>query len=167
MAKEVDRLLAQLDGRKKPVVPHRPAPAKPDPQPTTTATIVWASTPAAPATPAVPTPAPRAELPINEGAALWGRVLLGCSLGLIMVSWPYAHACGWGLLAYSAAVATLLVTGAWIALVAWRQHNGPAHLLALVLFYWGLVLTAEQVLPRVGYGWTDASWTCSATRPPG
>ena len=163
MAKEVDRLLAQLDRKQQSPAP-RKAPVVAEVRPVTTpATIAWATTPAS-ALPVTPAPAPvaRVETATNELAVLWGRVLLGASLGIIMVEWPYAHSCGWGLLGYAVAVATVLITGAWIALVAWRQRSGPAHLLALLIFYWGLVLAAEQVLPRVGYGPTDASWTCSA-----
>jgi hypothetical protein len=165
MAQEVDRLLAQLDRKGAPPPPPRkmtPAPAEMRPE-SPPPTIVWASAPAAP-----PSPSPIAvvEPPEYEHIALWGRVVLGASLGVLMTNWPYAHGCGWALLGYSAAVVTVLITGAWIALAAWKQRNGPAHVLALILFYWGLVLGAEQLLPRVGYGWTEARWTCSAPSAP-
>ena len=42
-----------------------------------------------------------------------------------------------------------------------RRH----HLLSLVLFYWGLVLAAEQVLPRIGYADDPAAWLCGEGRP--
>ena len=165
MAREVDLLLAQLDRKHKPPESPKTPPAVTEVQPaTSTATIVWATTPEQPASPA---PLTKIESPINERVTLWGRVLLGTSLGLMMVKWPYAHNCGWALLGYGTAVATVLITGAWIGLVSWRQRSGPAHLLALLLFYWGLVLAAEQVLPRVGFGGTDATWTCSVSPSPG
>jgi hypothetical protein len=164
MAREVDRLLAQLDRKLQPSSPVKSTPPVTEARPLTSppAAIVWASAPA-PAPIASTGSIPRVETPTNEHTALWGRVLLGISLGIIMIDWPYAHSCGWALLGYSLAVVTVLITGAWIALVAWRRQSGAAHLLALLLFYWGLVLSAEQLLPRVGYGWTEASWTCSAT----
>lgn len=163
MAREVDRLLAQLDRGHSPSTPIKATPVPVEVRaPVAPPTIVWASAPAPPPRPAS---VARPDSSGYEPAALWGRVLLGVSLGVLMGEWPYAHSCGWPLLGYGAAIATLLITGAWIALVAWKQRNAPAHILALVLFYWGLVLAAEQVLPRVGYAWTDASWQCSVTPP--
>lgn len=166
MTREVDRLLAQLDRKQQSPTPRRATPAVAEVRPEIApATIVWASTPVPVASPPPASPAPIAsvESPAYERTALWGRVVLGASLGILMTNWPYAHDCGWALLGYSAAVVTVLITGAWIALAAWKQHSGPAHIFALILFYWGLVLAAEQVLPRVGYGWLNATWTCSAT----
>jgi hypothetical protein len=92
---------------------------------------------------------------------LWGQVLLGTSLALMMAVWPYARSCGWPLLGYSVAVATLLIAGGWIALSAWKQRDGRAFILAFVLFYWGLVLAGEVVLPRIGYASVAAGWGCS------
>jgi hypothetical protein len=93
-------------------------------------------------------------------AALWGRVVLGVALGAAMILWPYPHACGWALLGYFGAVAAVLLAGAWIAFASWRLRNGVTHLVSLVLFYWGLVLAAEQVLPRIGYAEDPAAWLC-------
>jgi hypothetical protein len=106
--------------------------------------------------------------------ALWGRVVLGIALGAAMILWPYPHACGWALLGYLGAVAAVLLAGAWIAFASWRMRNGVTHLVSLVLFYWGLVLAAEQVLPRIGYAEDPAAWMCgegplsggSAATPP-
>jgi hypothetical protein len=77
-----------------------------------------------------------------------------------MTQWPYRHACGWPLAGYLGAVLSVMFTGAWIGLVAWRQRNGGAHLIGLILFFWGIVLAAEQVLPRIGYAAVQASWQC-------
>jgi hypothetical protein len=93
-------------------------------------------------------------------AALWGRAVLATALGIAMTLWPYPHVCGWALLGYLGAVAAVLLAGAWVALASWRMRNGITHLLSLLLFYWGLVLTAEQVLPRIGYAANPAAWTC-------
>jgi len=104
-------------------------------------------------------------------AALWGRVILGVALGAAMILWPYPHVCGWPLLGYFGAVAAVLLAGAWIAFASWRLRNGLTHLVSFVLFYWGLVLAAEQVLPRIGYAADPAAWLCGermsgAPRPP-
>jgi hypothetical protein len=77
-----------------------------------------------------------------------------------MILWPYPHACGWALLGYLGAVAAVLLAGAWIAFASWRMRSGVTHLLSLVLFYWGLVLAAEQVLPRIGYAADPGAWLC-------
>jgi hypothetical protein len=99
-------------------------------------------------------------------AALWGRVVLGVALGAAMILWPYPHACGWALLGYFGAVAAVLFAGAWIAFASWRLRNGVTHLVSLVLFYWGLVLAAEQVLPRIGYAADPAGWLCGEPTSP-
>jgi hypothetical protein len=99
-------------------------------------------------------------------AALWGRAVLGFALGAAMILWPYPHACGWALLGYFGAVAAVLLAGAWIAFASWRLRNGITHLLSLVLFYWGLVLAAEQVLPRIGYAADPAAWLCGERLSP-
>jgi hypothetical protein len=165
MAREVERLLAQLDRKHPPSPPSKVTPAVAEDRPVSTpASIVWATTPASPTAALAPV-ASNVESPNYELAALWGRLLLGTSLGILMTDWPYAHGCGWGLLGYGAAVMMILITGAWIALEAWKQRSGLAHVLALVLFYWGLVLAAEQLLPRIGYAWNDAGWQCSASHP--
>lgn len=94
--------------------------------------------------------------------ALWARVVLGVALGVAMTQWPYDTGCGWALSGYLAAVAVIMVAGGWIAFTAWRAHSGPAHILALILVFWGIVLAAEQSLPRTGYAAEQASWSCRA-----
>ena len=105
-------------------------------------------------------PARSATSPRWNVAALWGRVLLAGVLSVAMLQWPYSHACGWALLAYLGAVVAVLLAGAWVAFASWRLRNGLTHLLSLVLFFWGLVLAAEQVLPRIGYAADPAAWLC-------
>lgn len=96
----------------------------------------------------------------RELIGLWGRVTLALLLGVLMTQWPYPHECGVRLLAYAAAVVTVLVAGSWIAFVSWRRRNGYAHVLALVLAFWGVVLAAEALLPRIGYAAEQAVWQC-------
>ncbi len=93
-------------------------------------------------------------------AALWARVSLGAALGAGMLLWPYTHRCGWPLGGYLTAVFMVLLSGAWVALVAWKARHAVAHVLALLLVFWGITLAAEQILPRIGYAAVPASWLC-------
>ena len=147
-AREVDRLLASLTG---------PPAAQPASQP--------ASSPSSASGGHTPS-RPRARVfvsgedPRLEVLAVWGRTLLGLSYGMLMSQWPYQHACGWALLGYLAAVALVVLTGAWIGFAAWKTHSAIPHLAGLMLSYWGIVLAAEQLLPRVGYAYVDLGWYC-------
>jgi hypothetical protein len=103
---------------------------------------------------------PTADLARRQALWLWGRVVLGSALGLGLTQWPYPRACGWSLAGYLGAVAMVMVSGAWIALASWRLRKGGVHLLAQILVYWGFVLAAEQILPRIGYAAQTATWRC-------
>ena len=156
MEREVDRLLAQLATVGSPPapdrVPHGRAPARhPIARPGSSG-----------ATPPIPARSHRVI------AALWARVLLGAALGGSMTQWPYGHECDLRLLAYLGAVLAVLLAGGWIALASWKLRSSVTHVLSLVLFFWGLVLAAEQVLPRIGYAADRESWRCSgrAVAPP-
>jgi hypothetical protein len=91
---------------------------------------------------------------------LWGRVALGLILGIMMTGWPYFHGCGLPLFGYLFAVGAVLVAGGWAAVTAWKLQNSVAHILALVLLFWGMVLAADEVLPRTGYAAIVATWQC-------
>jgi hypothetical protein len=54
----------------------------------------------------------------------------------------------------------VVLSGAWIGFASWRLRNGVVHLLGQLLVYWGIVLAAEQILPRIGYAAETASWRC-------
>jgi hypothetical protein len=77
----------------------------------------------------------RADGPPTRGdhVALWARVLL-----------------------------VAVLAAGWIACGAWRLRSGAAHVVALVLLFSGIVLAAEQTLPRIGYAAERASWRCPA-----
>jgi len=91
---------------------------------------------------------------------LWGRVALGITLGIMMTGWPYFRECGLPLYGYLFAVAAVVVAGGWIAVTAWTLRNGVAHVLALVVLFWGLVLVADVLLPRTDYAAASATWQC-------
>jgi hypothetical protein len=154
MEREVNRLLAQLaHSGAEPIGDHRPS----------------GGVAAPPAAPRIRSSGPRPAVSARDRwalVALWGRVLLGAALGALMTQWPYAHDCGWSLLRYFGAVGTVLLAGAWIALASWRLRSGVTHLLGLILFFWGLVLAAEQVLPRVGYAPDSKDWLCAPSLLP-
>ncbi|MGH7580665.1 MAG: hypothetical protein ACREM9_10870 [Gemmatimonadales bacterium] len=153
MEREVDRLLAQLARVGSP-------PAR-EPEPR-------ATRPSGPATrqrsSAIAPPA--APGSCGELAALWARLLLGTALGVLMTQWPYPYGCGLPLLGYLGAVSIVLLAAAWIAFASWKLRSGVAHVLSLILFFWGTVLAAEQLLPRIGYAADEASWHCAAGAAP-
>lgn len=156
MAREVDRLLAQLaragaDSGPEPSAPNGNGGApRPISQPRVFGVRIATGAPS------------RGDL-----AALWGRVLLGVGLGVLMTQWPYSHACDLPLLSYLGAVAMVLLAGGWIAFESWRLRNGPAHIVSLILLFWGIVLAGEQLLPRIGYAADPARWRCPAVTPSG
>jgi hypothetical protein len=90
------------------------------------------------------------------------RLLLAVGLGVAIVFWPYANRCGLGLAGYLAAVLAVAGAGWWTAVTTWRARAGRAHVVALALVAWGLILTAIEILPRVGYATDPAriSWGC-------
>ena len=149
MEREVDRLLAQLAHTGYP-----PARAE-EPR------VTRAPTPATPRR-SHSAAHPAATTSRGDLIALWARVLLGAVLGGLMTQWPYPHGCGLRLLGYLGAVMGVFLTAAWIAFASWRLRRGVAHVLGLILFFWGTVLAAEQLLPRIGYAAHQASWQCSS-----
>lgn len=96
----------------------------------------------------------------DELIGAWGRTLSSAALGVAVLWWPYARDCGWLLHAYLGVVAAVLVTGGWASFSAWRVRVAAAHVVALVVMFWGTVLAAEEILPRIGYAASSAIWTC-------
>jgi hypothetical protein len=139
MAREVDRLVAQLERTGRPE-PTRRSGSGPQRRVTR---VSSSSTPSR-----------------TERAGLWARVALGAMLGALMTQWPYPHDCGAPLAGYLAAVGMVVVAGSWAAAVSWRQRGAGAHVIALLLILWGIALAAERVLPRTGYAAERAGWVC-------
>ena len=147
MAREVDRLLAGLASiGSEPDRDHRPRGKAPPPDAATRLSA--------------PRARPRETPTRGDRVGLWARVFLGMVFGGVMTQWPYPYGCDLPLLWYLGAVVMVMVTGVWIAVASWRLRNGVAHILALVILFWGIVLAAEQVLPRTGYAAERASWRC-------
>ena len=107
------------------------------------------------------TPADRAAIARrNEFIGAWLRTFAALGLSAAVLFWPYAHDCGLFLHLYLGVVAAVLVSGFWATWSAWRLHLAVAHALSLLVVFWGIVLAAEQLLPRIGYEAVEAAWRC-------
>ncbi len=95
----------------------------------------------------------------------WVLVGVGGALGLGVWQWPYAHGCGAQLLFYLIGVSSVIVAGVWSAVSSWRRRLGVAHVLALLVTLWGLVLASREVLPRTGYAEHPQPLFCREPRP--
>ena len=96
---------------------------------------------------------------------VWVRVGLGIVVAVAITQWPYLHDCGFPLLGFIAALVAVVSAGAWASIWAWRSRMAVAHLLGLAVIGWGMVLVANQVLPRVGYAASNLAWRCPAPEP--
>ena len=92
----------------------------------------------------------------------WLRVLLGAALAVGITQWPYPTACGVNLIVYGTVILLVILAGAWSAVSSWSRQLGVAHVISLVVLFWGLVLAAREVLPRVGYASESRIWSCSS-----
>ena len=95
---------------------------------------------------------------------VFARLALSVALGVGMLFWPYAARCGVGLAAYLGATAVVVAGGVWSSIWTWRHRAGRAHLLALLIVIWGVVLASIEILPRIGYATPTAEhpavWSC-------
>jgi hypothetical protein len=146
MAGVVDRLLAQLPGLHS--EPH-----------------ISAARPRAAGQWTTPVSVPRAE-PTSQSRLIgvWVRVLLGLALGVMMGAWPYLRTCGLPLAGYLGAVVTVILSGGWSARAAWRYRAGLAHVVSLIIMFYGILLAGSELLPRTGYAVDRATWGCEEAR---
>jgi len=112
-------------------------------------------------------PAQAQAVAAQKSTSTWGvflRLSLTVALGAGMVFWPYSARCGVGLAGYLGAVSALVVSGVWSSVWTFRHRAAKAHVLALLLVTWGLVLASLEVLPRAGYAKASAAhpavWSC-------
>lgn len=124
--------------------------------------------------PGQPTPGPsrvgmtRDVTPASRGAKFitWTGVVLTLAIAAALPLWPYGDPCGIGLFFYLGTVGVLILLGGFCAVSSWGQRLGLPHILSLFAVLWGLVLTAEQILPRIGYARAAEQWICSSPVPP-
>ncbi len=113
-------------------------------------------------------PAKAQAVDMQRATSTWGvflRLALTVALGVGMVFWPYSARCGLGLAGYLGAVTALVVSGVWSSVWTFRHRAGRAHILALLLVLWGIVLASIEVLPRAGYAKPSSAhpvnWSCA------
>ncbi len=157
LSREIDRLLKQLP-KGDPMLKGTPPPLS-----------AMGFVPSSPVAPARAIPKPRVSVATSSLSAIavhadhilaWLRLALAAGLGVGVAFWPYARSCGWGLSFYLFVVFAVIIAGAWASVEAWRMRIASAHVVALVVAYWGIVLAAEQILPRIEYAAESAAWVC-------
>jgi hypothetical protein len=94
---------------------------------------------------------------------VWTRIVLGLALSVMMGGWPYSRACGLPLAGYLGAVLAVILAGSWAAMAAWKYRAGLAHIVSLLILFYGVVLAAAELLPRAGYSVDRATWGCEET----
>jgi hypothetical protein len=149
LAGVVDRLLAQLPGLQS-QPPHLVQSA----QGRTTWRPAYSSA-------TVATPLREPTVTARGWIGVWGRVLLGLALGVMMAWWPYSRTCGMPLLGYLSATLIVVITGLWAATASWRYRVALAHVVALTVLLYGLTLVVAELLPRTGYAVDHAAWQCA------
>lgn len=131
-----------------------------------------ASTRASPPGPGATRSAPAAA-PANRGArpwVIWMQVVITLAAAVSLWYWPWPARCGAPLMGFVAAAVGVAVMGLWTAVGTWRQRQGLAHTMALLVVVWGLVVAGRDVLPRVGYAIPTAEhgaqWSCTVQGVP-
>jgi hypothetical protein len=109
----------------------------------------------------------RARAVRNEKLGVWARLGGVAILGTAILWWPYGRTCGFGLVAYLAAAAMIIIGGLWVVACTWIVRLPRTHALAMLVTLWGLGLIGVEVLPRVGYAVPDAAhpstWWCAGS----
>jgi hypothetical protein len=78
----------------------------------------------------------------------------------MMAGWPYLRTCGFPLFGYLGAVVTVIMAGGWAAVASWRYRSALAHVVSLILVFYGMTLVVAELLPRTGYAVDQATWQC-------
>ena len=89
-------------------------------------------------------------------------IILGVALGFF---WPYQRDCGLPLYGYLGAVTVYAVASTCSIIWSWRMRLPVVHALSIGLLFGSAFLGAREVLPRIGYAKTSASWQCAVARP--
>jgi hypothetical protein len=151
LAREVDKLIKKLPYGA-PVLPGASdAPAR----------LAGSSAAAGAAVGAATQPQPNEPSELAQQVSAWLRALMAAGLAVGVLYWPYALGCGWGLYRYLGVLAAVMLAGGWAAVWAWRVRAATAHVISLIVIFWGIVLAAEQILPRIGYAAVELAWACT------
>jgi hypothetical protein len=96
----------------------------------------------------------------HEKLWVWARLAVVALLGCAILWWPYGHNCGFGLSLYLAATTMIIVGGVWVVACTWIMRMARTHAVAILVALWGVALVTAQILPRVGYAQSAATWLC-------
>ena len=96
----------------------------------------------------------------NDRLWVWARLSVVVILGAAVNWWPYGRSCGFGLAAYVAATAMIIVGGLWVVVCTWTCRMARTHAFAMLVTLWGVGLIAVEVMPRIGYAARPAAWLC-------
>jgi hypothetical protein len=103
---------------------------------------------------------PVTEAPRRDFLGPWARLLLGLILGTTIAWWPYSRSCGAPLAGYLCALLTIVFAAGVAAVSSWKHRAPLAHVLSLILLFYGIMMTVAELLPRTGYAVDHASWAC-------
>jgi hypothetical protein len=67
---------------------------------------------------------------------------------------------------YLGAILTIILGGGWAAVSAWRYRASLAHVLSLIILFYGIMMAAAELLPRTGYAVDHATWECADAGSP-
>jgi hypothetical protein len=91
----------------------------------------------------------------------WFGAVSAVGLGLAVTQWPYTRDCGMMLHLYLGVTGSVMIVGGWATITAWKVRNAGVHVVGALVMFWGIVLAAEQILPRIGYAAVPAAWSCT------
>lgn len=103
---------------------------------------------------------PVSETPRRDLLGPWARLLLGLILGTTIAWWPYSRSCGAPLAGYLGALLIIVFAAGVAAASSWKHRAPLAHVLSLILLFYGIMMTLAELLPRTGYAVDHATWTC-------
>ena len=104
----------------------------------------------------------------NERLAVvgfWVRFGLVAVLTFSLFWWPYGHRCGFPLVAFLLANATVIVAGLALSAQTWRDRMTRPFIVSTLFVATAWTVIALHTVPRLGYaplGETNTAWSCSA-----
>ncbi len=163
LGREVDRLLRQIPAAniERPTLVNTQEHAVPRSAPASGAPARRLSSPARVSSTGAATRSRGAAFPARVRSMLpWFGAMSAVGLGLAVTQWPYQRDCGLMLHLYLGVTGSVMIVGGWATITAWKVRNASVHVIGALVMFWGIVLAAEQILPRIGYAAVPAAWTC-------